>query len=226
VQNLSATALTGIVAVDDGGTWPGVTGQAFSSVALNLVSRAVNCNDFDGTQVTVNDGQYNATQYNGTHATLTSPTQVLVGLQEVAPCSDKSATLSATNLTRLFADDDGGTWPGVTDFPLDTPAQPLALQSVEYFAGESITLQFDRAIDVSHFDGSQVTIMDAGATQMTYLASNSTTQPDPTQVTLTLVAQGPYTGDTNLMDATALTGIVAVDDGGTWPGVTDYPIGH
>jgi hypothetical protein len=104
------------------------------------------------------------------------------------------------------------------------PAPPVALTLVAaaiYPVGPRIRLQFDRAIEVGGRDGSQI-IVDAGdITSLVYVATGPATLIDPATVEIELVETGPTEGIQMLLTATAATGIVAADDGGTWAGCTD-----
>lgn len=81
-------------------------------------------------------------------------------------------------------------------------------------------MAFDRAVDVSAFDGSQLTVDDEPNGNR-YDGAGGAFTLTPTVIEVGLVAIGTSgPGPQALLDATALTGIVAQDDGGTWAGVT------
>ena len=86
--------------------------------------------------------------------------------------------------------------------------------------GPGVRLDFDRPIDVSGLDASQVTVQDTGGTGVAYVGTGAVDTPAPNAVVVGLAETGVAAGPTR-MTATAATGIVAVDDGGTWAGVTD-----
>jgi hypothetical protein len=101
-------------------------------------------------------------------------------------------------------------------------ATALTLVAATYDPGTSVTLTFDRAISAAALDASQISVYDAAGTGWYYngtgagaVAGNS--------VTVTLLENESAEGPTRV-SATALTGIVAVDDGGTWAGVTDLEL--
>src|SRR5262249_49694777 len=84
-----------------------------------------------------------------------------------------------------------------------------------------LELAFDRAIDISRFDGSQFTITDGVHNHQQYSGETPPDVLDPTRISITLDAVGAYAPTDLKLSATAMTGIKAVDDGGTWAGVTD-----
>ncbi len=106
------------------------------------------------------------------------------------------------------------------------PAAPpvaLTLVAATYEAGAAVTLTFDRAISIAGFDGSFVTVRDE-AEAMLYDATGGAELIGPAVVRLTLV---PVEGDSSVgvtLTASPDTGIVAVDDGGTWGGVSDLQL--
>ena len=57
---------------------------------------------------------------------------------------------------------------------------------------------------------------------MRWLANGPVTVISPTTIQIALTHDGNISTATLLLDATSATGIVAVDDGGTWAGVTDF----
>ena len=81
-----------------------------------------------------------------------------------------------------------------------------------------VILVFDREIDVSAFVGGQITLDDGQFTFTTYLANAAPFQDGPTTLRLPLDNSGSSSISDVRLTASALTGIVAVDDGGTWPG--------
>ena len=103
--------------------------------------------------------------------------------------------------------------------PSAPPGVALVLTSAEYHSGMDVTLTFDRAIDVSAFDPSQITMVDHFPGK-TYTGGEISLM-DVNVARIFLVETGPYAGSAYQLTASASTGIVAVDDGGTWAGVTD-----
>jgi hypothetical protein len=106
------------------------------------------------------------------------------------------------------------------------PAPPaLALVSASYDHDEqTLTLQFDRAVDVAGFDGTQVTVVDGEFNTQTFDGEAGATLLDPTTVRVALAVTGSYEGAGVKMTATGASGIVAMDDGGTWAGATDLEL--
>jgi hypothetical protein len=102
------------------------------------------------------------------------------------------------------------------------PGAPVMLVSATYNSEElNLILEFDRAIDMSGFDPSQVTVRDGPNNGRMYTAV-SPGQLDPTTIAVSLTDAGPFVGEDVTLWATATTGIVAVDDGETWPGVSGF----
>jgi hypothetical protein len=89
----------------------------------------------------------------------------------------------------------------------------------------TLTLTFDRAIDISGMDGSQISVADH-VEGNSFTAEGSPTVTDPASVQIGLTYAGPVdVGTEVLLNAAAGNGIVAVDDGGAWAGVVDWELG-
>jgi hypothetical protein len=122
-----------------------------------------------------------------------------------------------------------GRKPQSTPAPPPPPPAPLILQSASYSpdggpGGEAmLTLSFDRAIDISAFDGAAVGAKDGIVNNIQY-AGIIASLLGPSTVGITLQWASPYFESEQTMSAAPTTGIVAVDDGGTWEGVTDLPL--
>jgi hypothetical protein len=86
----------------------------------------------------------------------------------------------------------------------------------------TLTLQFDRAVNVDGLDGTKVAVMD-GTTQLIELNCTGTvTRLDPKTVRFGLVNFGDYTDPPGVwLNADVGNGIVAADDGAAWAGVSD-----
>jgi hypothetical protein len=84
-----------------------------------------------------------------------------------------------------------------------------------------LSLVFDREIDASGFVASQVVVHDGSINMGVYggVGPAIIEAPSRFSVALTRLADAPLAPTT--LSATALTGLVAVDDGGTWAGVSD-----
>lgn len=107
------------------------------------------------------------------------------------------------------------------------PAPPaLVLVQAQYPTnfGRAIRLTFDRAINIDAIDGSQIIVKDGLGVQKIRQGNASVQLIDPQTVEIFVPAIGDYTQPNRVLEATAMTGIVAVDDGGTWAGATDLPI--
>ncbi len=107
--------------------------------------------------------------------------------------------------------------------PPPPPPVALTLVAATYETGAAVTLTFDRAISIAGFDGSFVTVRDE-AEAMLFDATGGAELIGPAVVRLTLV---PVEGDSSVgvtLAASPDTGIVAVDDGGTWGGVSDLQL--
>jgi hypothetical protein len=89
---------------------------------------------------------------------------------------------------------------------------------------ESLILTFDRAIDMAGYDGSAVIVNDGSYVGMVYSATGPVTVLSPTSVSIELVEVSEEYGPGVTLNAPATSGIVAVDDGGTWGGATDVEL--
>ena len=104
---------------------------------------------------------------------------------------------------------------------------PMALTLVEgSFATDdyvSVRLTFDRPVDASGLVGTAITL---GVQEFGYLynATGAVVVLDPNTIEITCVYIGGFEGEQSILNASASTGIVAVDDGGTWEGCTDLAL--
>ena len=87
--------------------------------------------------------------------------------------------------------------------------------------GGALRLEFDRAIDLASFDPSQITVQDPNNTGFAFAGTGVVDTPDPQTVVVDMSQTGSSIGALDVMSATGATGIVAVDDGGTWTGATN-----
>ncbi|MBC7782474.1 MAG: hypothetical protein H7144_01435 [Burkholderiales bacterium] len=103
-----------------------------------------------------------------------------------------------------------------------TPAPPaLALVAAVYSEVDlTITLTFDRAIDYTGFDGTQISVFDPVDNNQQYLGTGGVSFMAADTIEVQLVSTGAYAGDFIHLDVTAATGIIATD-GGAWAGVMD-----
>lgn len=105
-----------------------------------------------------------------------------------------------------------------------TPAPPAALTLVSAtydIETESVTLVFDRAVDASAYDPAAITVQDGEFAGGLFVGSGPASVVNPTTIQVFLEEIGSPTVSDVELSATAATGIVAVDDGGTWAGVTN-----
>ncbi len=101
----------------------------------------------------------------------------------------------------------------------------LSLVSASYDkAAYTVTLEFDRAIDVSALDGSVIFVDDAAEHDERYAATGAAVLVDPSTVEVGLVMIGPAIEPDTHLTAEPGNGIVAVDDGGTWAGVVSLAL--
>ncbi|MEA2708234.1 MAG: hypothetical protein QOF78_835 [Phycisphaerales bacterium] len=107
------------------------------------------------------------------------------------------------------------------------PAPPTALTLVAatYSDGDlRVRLVFDRAIDIAGIEGSQIFVADADLGVEFDGDGAAATLFDATTVDVGLAELGPVGGELVKLTATAASGIVAVDDGGTWAGVFELAL--
>ena len=100
---------------------------------------------------------------------------------------------------------------------------PLVLQDAYYNNDGYLTLRFDRAIDVSGVDGSAIVVNDMTAGSL-FNGTGGVSGLDDVMVIFTLVVIGSATEAGIHLNASASSGIVAVDDGGTWAGVSELEL--
>jgi hypothetical protein len=88
-----------------------------------------------------------------------------------------------------------------------------------------LTLVFDRAIDASGFVAGQVIVADGSFLDVRYGGVGPATVEGPARISVALeyLAPAPPAPAVTLT-ASALTGLVAVDDGGTWAGVNELEL--
>ena len=104
--------------------------------------------------------------------------------------------------------------------PPAPPAQLLLVAAELLLAPAArVRLTFDRAVDVAGLDPSQISVDDPDTSGLAYVGTGVYDTPGPVSVSIALLAVGPATAGVTVMDATGNTGIVAVDDGGSWDGI-------
>ena len=104
------------------------------------------------------------------------------------------------------------------------PPQALNLVAATYEEVVSVSLTFDRPIDIAALDGGQITVDDGAVAGILYAATGVATLTDPQTVRIELVEIGLSGGPGTQLNASAASGIVAVGDGGTWAGASDLEL--
>src|SRR4051794_7665230 len=109
----------------------------------------------------------------------------------------------------------------------DAPAVALTLVAATWEESPSVTLVFDRPVDVSGMDVTLVRV-DIAPLGFTYVGYEAPIVVNPTTVQILLSGIADYTGPGVILNAPADTGIVASDDGGTWGGCAglELPFGE
>jgi hypothetical protein len=100
--------------------------------------------------------------------------------------------------------------------PVATTTTPVALMLVAAaydFMNGTLTLTFDRAIDLAGLDGSQVLVFDAVESGRRYDAGAGVEILSPVSVRLSLNDLAEATGTGVTLEASSLNGIVAAGDG-------------
>jgi hypothetical protein len=103
------------------------------------------------------------------------------------------------------------------------PVAPLTLvaASFQYVGpGAALTLVFDRAIDITSFVPAAITLQDPSGSGFGFVGTGVVDTPDAQTVVVEMGSTGTAEGTLDVVNATGATGIVAVDDGGTWGGVS------
>jgi len=109
--------------------------------------------------------------------------------------------------------------------PVQTAPAALELVSVTWDTEAGVlSLQFDRAIDISGLNADAIRLKDGVTTNSVLEPYPPVTVVDETTLTMGVLDIEPYAGSDVLLNVAADNGIVAVDDGGTFPGVTDLPV--
>jgi hypothetical protein len=110
-----------------------------------------------------------------------------------------------------------------------SPSAALTLIAADFDAGAvpapTVTLAFDRAIDIAGLDASEITVDDGpGSGSIWQGGAGSATLIDPQTVRLPMSEVGPSGSTETTLTATAASGIRAADDGGTWAGATNVEL--
>jgi hypothetical protein len=111
--------------------------------------------------------------------------------------------------------------------PGATPPGPatLTLIAATYDTGTlTLSLTFDRAVNIDALDGAAITVDDPVFHEASYPGDGGAVLVTPDTVEIALGLPLAPTGTVQTLTATAANGIVAVDDGGTWPGVVEVAL--
>jgi len=105
------------------------------------------------------------------------------------------------------------------------PAAELVLVAAGYSKDVyTLTLTFDRPIALVDFDGAAITVNDDTQLSLSFAATGTATITAPDTLVLGLDEIGSPTGPGQTFTASGETGIVAVDDGGTWAGASNQAL--
>ena len=100
------------------------------------------------------------------------------------------------------------------------PPAALTLVSAMYAEGQWVDLTFDRAVDIDAIVVTEIIVDDAATSGSQWRGTGTATLVDPVTVRVPVSEWSVAVGTGTDLIASAATGIVAVDDGGTWAGVT------
>ncbi len=101
---------------------------------------------------------------------------------------------------------------------------PVLLSAVADFNESSVTLVFDRNIEMVSYDPAEIVVSSA-IDQLYFVGNGSFDVMSPESLKLYIGPTDEYTGDTNLLNAGNASGIRADEDDVAWMGVTDFVIG-
>ena len=104
------------------------------------------------------------------------------------------------------------------------PPAALTLVSAGYAEGQWVEMTFDRAIDISAIEVTAISVDDGLVYGMILRGTGSATLTNPTTVRVPVSELAPSGSVSITLTASAATGIVAEDDGGTWAGVSELPL--
>jgi hypothetical protein len=93
--------------------------------------------------------------------------------------------------------------------------------AASYDPVELLVLSFNQAIDASGIVGSAIQLDDPVYAANLWAATGEIEMIDPATVRLTLIGIDDSTGTVDVLNASAGNGIVAVDGGDEWSGVSD-----
>jgi hypothetical protein len=96
---------------------------------------------------------------------------------------------------------------------------PVLTAAVYDAVGLTVSLTFDRAINIDGLDGSKISVDDQSGGQF-YRATGAAMLTDPQTVLIDLEYAADSSGTQVLLSADAGNGIVAAEDGTAWAGVS------
>ena len=105
-----------------------------------------------------------------------------------------------------------------------TAIAALTLVSAEYAKNDWVRLTFNRPIDITALDGTQIEVDDDAMSGNRYNGSLGGTLINPTTVEIDLDRTGSATESGVHLIASATSGIVAADDASEWSGVADLAL--
>jgi hypothetical protein len=109
------------------------------------------------------------------------------------------------------------------------PALPVAatgpvLVAASYAPGDlTLSLSFDRAVDVSAIVPGQFIVFD-GDQDVEWGGTAETWQDSPENLTMVMIENGEYTGEGTTLTVTSTSGIVAAEGGAAFAGVTELEL--
>lgn len=107
--------------------------------------------------------------------------------------------------------------------PQAGPPVALTLVAATYSTGAWVRLTFDRNVNIAGIHVANITVNDDPSDEA-YVGSGAATLFSANTVQVPLVVAHSSSGPGIALTATNATGIVAVDDGGTWAGVTNVAL--
>ena len=106
--------------------------------------------------------------------------------------------------------------------PSQRAATGPVLLAASYNAGDVVlTLTFDRAIDISGILVDQIVVFDGNLSIEMGGTAGDLSQPTPESMAMVMIENAPYEGEGVRLSVSATNGIVAVEGGGAWLGVTE-----
>jgi hypothetical protein len=110
--------------------------------------------------------------------------------------------------------------------PAPLAPAPVALTLIEAIYQQSawVRLTFDRAVKITSVNPAVVHINDNIYTDQAFVGTGLAALITPQTVQINLAVSGSALGSGIALTASAASGIAAVDDGGTWAGVTAFAL--